>query len=237
MDNIFDLIVIGAGPGGYVSAIKASQLGMNVAVIENKDVGGTCLNRGCIPTKTLIHVTELLKQMQSCQDFGINIESVKVDIDKIYEHKKKRVKKLRTSIEQLFKTKNITLYKGKGKILDSETVNLYSEEDTFMIKGKKIIIATGSVPSIPPIKGIELCNVLTSDDLLSEKGKLYKDITIIGGGVISVEFASIFNVLGSKVTIIEAMPSILPAMDKEISQNLKMILKKRGIEIFTDAKV
>lgn len=236
MDNNFDLIVVGAGPGGYVSAIRAAKLGMKVAMVENREVGGTCLNRGCIPTKALIHATELFRQMQNCENFGLTAERTGFDIGKIYSYKNSVTEQLKNGIEQLIKANSITLILGKGIIEKGQNVRVECESSTALYHGKYILVATGSKPSVPPIKGINLQNVLTSDDLLGNN-KLYKKLVIIGGGVIGVEFATVFSSLGCQVTIIEAMSSIIPAMDREISQNLRMILKKRGVEIYTDAMV
>ncbi|WHH57160.1 dihydrolipoyl dehydrogenase [Petroclostridium sp. X23] len=237
MENIFDLIVIGAGPGGYVSAIKAAKLGMKVAVIENREVGGTCLNRGCIPTKALIHATELYRQMQHCECFGLTAENIGFDIGKVFAYKNGVTAQLKTGIEQLLKANGVTVIRGKGTIEKNRMVKVTYDGNTLVYSGKHILIAAGSKPAVPAIKGVDLPNVLTSDDILNNTDKIYKKLVIIGGGIISVEFATIFRSLGSEVSVIEAMPSILPNMDKEISQNLKMILKKRGIEIHVDAQV
>ena len=237
MDNSFDLVVIGAGPGGYVSAIKASKLGMRVAVVEKGEVGGTCLNRGCIPTKSLIHSAELYRQILNCRRFGLSVEKISFDIEKIHSYKNDVINQLRTGIEQLLNANRVTLVKGNGTIEKGQIVKVENSGSTVELHSKNILIATGSKPTMLPIKGINLPNVITSDDLLASDGKIYKKLAIVGGGVIGVEFATIFNSLGSEVTIIEAMPSILPGMDREISQNLKIILKKRGIEVYTGALV
>lgn len=234
MDNKFDLVVIGAGPGGYVAAIKAADLGMKVAVIEKDNVGGTCLNRGCIPTKTLIHSTELINELRNGEKFGINVDNVTYDIKKIHERKDEVVNKLRLGIEGLFKSRKITLINGKAKILSENKIII---DNNIEITTDKILIATGSMPIKPNILGINLENVITSDEILSMNDRVPDSMLIIGGGVIGVEFATIYNSLGCKVTIIEAMDRILPTMDKEISQNLTMVLKKRGVNINTSAKV
>lgn len=237
METNYDLIVIGAGPGGYVAAIKAAELGMNVAVIEKDNLGGTCLNKGCIPTKSLIHATELYRQMQHSEDFGIIHEGISYDIEKIFSYKDGVLEKLRNGIDQLFKSNKITLFKGTAKIFKDNIVNVTTNDELIELKGKKILIATGSKPAIPNIPGVNTPGVVTSDELLTNPNINCDNLIIIGGGVISVEFATIFASLGKKVTIIEAMPRILPNMDKEISQNLKMILKKRNISIHTNALV
>lgn len=237
MDNKFDLVVIGAGSGGYTAAIKAADLGMKVAVIEKDNVGGTCLNRGCIPTKTLIHSAELLNELKSCEEIGINVDKVTFDIRKIHERKDEVVGRLRLGIEGLFKSRKITLFKGTAKVLSADKIKIQQDIGDIEVNTDKILIATGSKPIRPAIPGIDLENVITSDELLDMKDSVPRSLTIIGGGVIGVEFATIYNALGCEVTIIEAMDRILPIMDREISQNLTMILKKRGIIINTSARV
>lgn len=237
MKTNYDLIVIGAGPGGYVAAIKAAKLGMKVAVIEKGELGGTCLNRGCIPTKSLIHATELYRKMQHSEVYGIIHNEISYDMEKIFSYKDGVLEKLRGGIGQLFKANDITLFKGTAKIFKDNIVKVRTCDELIELKGSKILIATGSKPAIPEIPGVNTPGVVTSDDLLTNPNINCDNLIIIGGGVISVEFATIFASLGKNVTIIEAMPRILPNMDKEISQNLKMILKKRNIDIHTNAMV
>lgn len=232
----FDLIVIGAGPGGYVAAIKAAKLGLHTAIIEERNVGGTCLNRGCIPAKAMIHASGLYRETQEGARFGIQAPDVSFDYEKIVEYKEETTKKLVQGIEQLLKANGVTAVFGKATLLADRTVRVVSEGQEEVIGGKDILLASGSRPLVLPLPGMELPGVLTSDELFRLK-EVPESLVIIGGGVISVEFATIFAALGCKVTIIEAMARILPNMDKEISQNLKLILKKRGIDIHTSAAV
>lgn len=236
MKQEFDLIVIGAGPGGYVAAIKAAKLGMKTAVIEDRKVGGTCLNRGCIPAKAMIHASSLYREIQESERFGIFVPEANYDYAKIVEYKEGTTEKLVQGVEQLFKANGVTLISGKGTLLENRDVRVVSEGEETIVSAKNIILAAGSKPLILPIPGMDLPGVLTSDELfkLTEKPE---SLVIIGGGVISVEFATIFAALGCKVTILEAMPRLVPNLDKEISQNLKLILKKRGIDIHTAAAV
>ena len=235
----YQLIVIGAGPGGYEAAIRAAQLGLTTALIERRDVGGTCLNRGCIPTKAMLHSAQLYREAANFELFGLHTENTSFDWAKVHQRKNDVVVKLRTGIEQLIKANKIDFFNNSASILGKNDVQLDQGE---VIRGENILIATGSVPARPPIPGLDLQNVVTSDELLddphfTQADSLAKEILIIGGGVIGVEFASVFSSFGCHVTIVEAMERILPTMDREISQSLNMVLKKRGVSIHTGAMV
>lgn len=229
----FNVIVIGAGPGGYVCAIECAHRGLKTAVIEKHDVGGTCLNRGCIPTKALLHSAEIFHSLKTAEKYGITVGESSFDFAKVHEKKAEVVTKLRTGVESLFKANGIELIRGEGVIVDKNTVKVGENSYT----ADNIVIATGSVPAMPPIPGLDGEGVITSDDMLDGTPEFENSIIIIGGGVIGVEFASVYASFGAQVTIIEAMDRILPTMDKEISQNLAMILKKKGVKINTSAKV
>ncbi|MDL2214103.1 dihydrolipoyl dehydrogenase, partial [Clostridia bacterium OttesenSCG-928-O13] len=235
--NQYDLVVIGAGPGGYVAAIKAAQAGMAVALVEVREVGGTCLNRGCIPTKALMHSAHLYREMQESDKFGVFAKDITFDIEKMYTRKNEVVSQLRTGVEFLLKANKIDVVRGTGKVSGEGSVVVQTAEGTVDLQAKNILLATGSVPARPPIPGLDLPGVITSDELLEQSGTVYKDLVIIGGGVIGCEFATVFSALGCSVSIVEAMDRILPTMDKEISQNLAMILKRRGVAIHTSAMV
>lgn len=235
----YQLIVIGAGPGGYEAAIRAAQLGLTTALIERRDVGGTCLNRGCIPTKAMLHSAQLYREAANFELFGLHTENTSFDWAKVHQRKNDVVVKLRTGIEQLIKANKIDFFNNSASISGKNDVQLDQGE---VIRGESILIATGSVPARPPIPGLDLPNVVTSDELLddphfTQADSLAKEILIIGGGVIGVEFASVFSSFGCHVTIVEAMERILPTMDREISQSLNMVLKKRGVSIHTGAMV
>lgn len=235
----YQLIVIGAGPGGYEAAIRAAQLGLTTALVERREVGGTCLNRGCIPTKAMLHSAQLYRKAANFELFGLHTENTSFDWAKVHQRKSDVVVKLRTGIEQLIKANKIDFFNNSASILGKNDVQLDQGE---VIHGENILIATGSVPARPPISGLDLPNVVTSDELLddphfTQSDSLAKEILIIGGGVIGVEFASVFSSFGCHVTIVEAMERILPTMDREISQSLNMVLKKRGVSIHTGAMV
>ena len=232
----YDLAVIGAGPGGYVAAIRAAQLGMKVAVIESREAGGTCLNRGCIPTKTLLHSAEAFDRMRHCEALGVSVSGCGYDMEKMHARKNEIVGQLRSGIEQLFRANKIDLYRGTGTILSAGAVAVKGEGSEETVEAGKILIATGSEPAVPPVPGLDLPGVLTSDGLLAGPVDP-KRLLIIGGGVIGVEFASLYQRLGCEVTIVEALDRLLPNMDREISQNLSMIFKKRGVSVHTSARV
>ncbi len=236
MGERFDVIVIGAGPGGYVVAIKCAKAGLRTAIVENRRVGGTCLNRGCIPAKAMIHASSLYREMQEAEKFGVSAERITFDYEKIVSYKEETTEKLCRGIEQLLKGNGVTILFGKGSLEQGRKVKVTGEESEEYYDAEHVILAAGSKPVILPIPGLELPGILTSDELF-KLTEMPESLVIIGGGVISVEFASVYANLGCKVTIVEAMPRLIPNMDKEISQNLKMILKKRGVNIHTSASV
>lgn len=235
MDNKFDLTVIGGGPGGYVAAIRAAQLGLKVAVVEEREMGGTCLNRGCIPAKSLLHSAEVYHTAKHSEEFGIMIKDVSFDYAKIALKKDAVVKQLRSGVEFLVKSNGVTFLKGRGVIKDRNTIDVAGKDSQTITTGK-IIIATGSRPSKPPIPGIDGNNVLDSDGVLNLTACPDK-VVIIGGGVIGVEFATIFNSLGKEVTIIEMMDFILPGIDMEIALMLRKSLENKGVKIYTGSSV
>lgn len=237
----YDLIIIGGGPGGYEAALEASKVyGMKVALVENRELGGTCLNRGCIPTKTLLHSADILYELKNHGDvIGLKgLEAAGYDMAALNSRKNDVVEQLVSGIGSLMKAGKIAVYKGTGTILKRGLVQVsLNEGGTEELEAGNIMIATGSVPSMPPIPGADSPKVITSDELLDLDHPI-DELVIIGGGVIGCEFASIFNALGTKVTIIEALPSIIANLDKEIGRSLSMILKKnRGIDIHTGAMV
>ncbi len=229
----FDLIVIGAGPGGYVAALKAAELGMNVAVVENIRAGGTCLNRGCVPTKTLLHSSRLYRDITCDEKSGITAEKVNINMEQIFAHKREVTDRLVSGIEGMFDASKITYLHGTGTITFPGTVKVGDEEYT----ADKIIIATGSVPSNPPVPGFELPGVLTSNELLEGSDHVYDSVVVIGAGVIGIEFATFYNDLGVEVHLIEGAKRVLPMLDKELGQGLGRILKDRGVDVLTDSMV
>lgn len=219
-----------------MAAIKCAKAGLKTAIVENRRVGGTCLNRGCIPAKAMIHASSLYREMKEAEAFGVKVEGASFDYEKIVAYKEETTEKLCQGIEQLLKGNGVTILCGKGRLEQNKIVRVIGEESEECYEADHIILASGSKPQVLPIPGLELPGVLTSDQLF-KLTEMPESLVIIGGGVISVEFASVYANLGCKVTIVEAMPRLIPNMDKEISQNLKMILKKRGIDIHTSASV
>lgn len=232
-----DIIIIGGGPGGYVAAVRAAQLGAKVCLIEKDGLGGTCLNYGCIPTKTIYRTAELFNNLNNIEDFGIKACNTEIDVDKVQERKRSIIKTLVTGIEVLIKGNNVELIRGKATLIDKNTVTVCLEDEEITIEGKKIIIATGSESEIPSIEGVhDNKNIITSTELL-DFNHIPKSLVVIGGGVIGMEFASIFNAMGSEVTVIVARDSILYDIDKDISKRYSAMAKKTGIKILTSTKV
>lgn len=227
-----DLFIIGSGPGGYTAAIRAAQLGAKVAIIEKNDLGGTCLNKGCIPTKSLIASAYMLDYIRKAKNFGIKVEEKGIDFASIMARKEKILRQLRHGIKHLLRSYNIEVIKGNAFFVSPFKIKI---GDKFF-NVSKTIIATGSTFSeIPGIK-IDHKSIITSDDIL-KINYIPSSLLIIGGGVIGLEFACIFHTFGSKVTIIELLPKILSGEDIEISQTLEKILMAKGIDIKTNTRI
>lgn len=231
----YDIGIIGGGPGGYVAAIRAAQLGLSVVVIEKDVVGGTCLNRGCIPTKTYLKHTELIKELKRMDKFGITVDGYSIDWNKMRERKNGVVKKLTGGIRGLFRKNGVELIKGTAEAINQHEINV-SGESNQKIWAKNIIIATGSAPVVPNLKGMDLDGVITSREAL-DLDELPERIVIIGGGVIGIEMASIYSSLGVEVSIVEILEDILVNFDEEMVKVLKKTLIDDGVKIFTDSKV
>lgn len=226
----FEVAVLGAGPGGYEAAIRCAQLGRKTCLIEARELGGTCLNRGCIPTKALLHGAEVYESALSSDTFGVSVENVTVDYEKLVEFKDSRVARLRSGIEALEEANGVEVIRGFGRITAPHHIQVGDRDVTF----EKLILATGSEPARPQIPGIERTH--SSDDLLAAK-YLVNKVIVVGGGVIGLEFATLFAALGKKVTIIEMMDDILPGVIPEITSRIKAILKKKKVEFLLGARV
>ena len=234
----YQLIVIGAGPGGYTAALRAAALGLHTAVVECREVGGTCLNRGCIPTKTLLHASQVYRDAVDGASMGVHAAGATFDMGEIFAYKRGVSEKLRSGIHGLLKSAKVDLIEGVGRIAAPGEVDVTAADGTVnRYTTERILIATGSVNVRPPIPGLDLPGVMTSDELLEGCDRLYDSLIIIGGGVIGVEFATFYRNLGCAVTLVEGMDRLLPNMDRELGQNLQQIMKKQGVEVLTNAMV
>ena len=234
----YQLIVIGAGPGGYTAALRAAALGLHTAVVECREVGGTCLNRGCIPTKTLLHASQVYRDAVDGAVMGVHAAGATFNMEEIFAFKRSVSEKLRGGIHSLLKSAKVDLIEGVGRIAAPGEVDVTAADGgVTRYTAERILIATGSVNVRPPIPGLELPGVMTSDELLEGSDRLYDSLVIIGGGVIGVEFATFYRNLGCAVTLVEGMDRLLPSMDRELGQNLQQILKKQGVEVLTNAMV
>lgn len=239
MSEEFDLVVIGAGPGGYVAAIRAAQLGFKVACIESRStLGGTCLNVGCMPSKALLHSSALYKEAKdSFASQGIEVSGVKLNLNKMMENKNRVVSELTKGIESLFKKNKITSINGFASIVDKNTLAVTdSKGNKQEVKAKRMLIATGSVPTNIPNITIDEKYIVSSTGAL-ELATVPKNMVVIGGGVIGLEMGSIWSRLGAKVTVVEFLDKIVPAMDSEIGKELKKVLESQDIEFELRTKV
>ena len=227
-----DLIIIGSGPGGYSAAHHAAVHGLSVVIIEKAEAGGTCLNRGCIPTKTLCRNAEIVDTLRHADTFGLMGEGYSLDFGRVMERKQEVVGQLRSGVETLMQTPGITLVRGTASFTDAHTIAVGDDQYT----ADNIIIATGSDSKCPPIEGTTLPGVITSTELL-DVDHLPKRLCIIGAGVIGMEFASVFSSFGSNVTVIEFLKECLPVLDSDIAKRLRQTIGKRGVEFYMQSAV
>jgi dihydrolipoamide dehydrogenase len=236
-EALYDVVVIGSGPGGYVAAIRAGQLGLKTLVVEKDNVlGGTCLHVGCIPTKALLYTAELLDTLKHASEFGLAVEGVRLDWAALQKRKERVVRRGAAGVGFLFKKNQVETIHGFGKLAGPGKVEVKSDDGLATIRARHVIVATGSVPRSLP--GIEVDGhlVLTSDEILSLPSRP-ESLAIIGAGAVGVEFASMFASFGTKVTLIEMLPRLLPIEDEEISEALGKSFKKRGIESLPGTRV
>ncbi|MXV82357.1 dihydrolipoyl dehydrogenase [Candidatus Poribacteria bacterium] len=234
----YNVGIIGGGPGGYVAAIKAAQRGGSVCLIEKGEWGGTCLNRGCIPTKTLFAVANLATQVQEASFFGVNINGdATIDYPQVLSHKTSVVQQLTGGIAQLLKANGVDTFNGTATLIDRNTIVVSKPDGTTeQLDAKNIIIATGSEPAEPPVFEIDENQVLTTTGILNLT-ELPESLLIVGGGVSGCEFASIFNALGCHVTVLELLPTILATEDVQVIRHIQLFMKRKGITIHTGAKL
>ncbi|NJP37619.1 dihydrolipoyl dehydrogenase [Alkalicoccus luteus] len=245
MAEKYDLVILGAGTGGYVAAIRAAQLGLTTAVVEASELGGTCLHRGCIPSKALLRSAEVYKTVKQSEEFGVKTEGSSLDFSAVMKRKDGIVSKLHQGVQGLMKKGKIDVYKGFGRILGPSifsptpgtiSVEYEDERENDMLIPANVIIATGSRPRTLPGLKLDETNVISSNGAL-KLSSLPASITIVGGGVIGVEWASMFVDFGTDVTVIEYADRILPTEDLDVSKEMKKALEKRGVTIYTNAAV
>lgn len=245
MAQEYDLVILGGGTGGYVAAIRASQLGLKTAIVEKGKLGGTCLHKGCIPSKALLRSAEVFSTAKRSEEFGVSISEVTVNFSKVQERKYKIIDQLHKGVQHLMKQGKIDVYEGIGRILGPSifspmsgtiSVEMNNGAENEMLIPKNVIVATGSRPRTLPGLEIDRKFVITSDDAL-ELESLPSSIIIVGGGVIGIEWASLLSDFGVDVTVIEYADRIIPTEDKEISKEMQRLMKKKGINIITSAKV
>ncbi|WP_027415952.1 dihydrolipoyl dehydrogenase [Aneurinibacillus terranovensis] len=231
----YNVVVVGGGPGGYVAAIRAAKEGQTVALIEADHVGGTCLNRGCIPSKTLLRHAEVIEDIKAAENWGIHAGELTLSLDKMMARKDQVIKRLRTGIISLLKAGKVDVYQGVGTVQPDKTIMISANENQ-VIKAHSIILATGSVPFVPSINGMGEVSYHTSDTIFAIK-EIPESIVIVGGGFIGVEFACIFQSLGTKVTVIEMADRLLPNEDPDASAALRKALQKKNITLLTRTTV
>lgn len=234
----FDLVVIGGGTGGYVCAIRAAQLGLRVALVEQDRLGGVCLNWGCIPTKTLLRSASLYLQAKSLADFGVQVDGpVSVDWSRMVARKEEVVNTLVGGVENLLAGHGISVLNGRARLGNAERVEVaLNSGDQMILETRNVVLATGSVPARPPIPGLDLPGVVTSDGILALEATPQR-LAIIGGGVIGIEFAALFTALGTRVTVVEMLPNILPPVDQELAKRYRIFMKRQGVELKLGARV
>ena len=237
MPEQFDVTIIGAGPGGYVAAIRAAQVGLKTAIIEkDKDLGGTCLLRGCIPTKELLHSAHVYDLVSDPDEFGVSVEGFKLHFDKVMARKNKVVGKLAKGVEFLMKKNKITVFKGHGRLEGKGRVTVTDAQGvTQEVPTRNIIIATGSAPRLLPGMQVQAPRVITSDELL-DIDHIPKSMIVLGAGAVGVEFASVFKRFGSEVTVVELLPRVVPIEDEETSAELQKAFRRRKINVMTNTR-
>lgn len=232
----YDVIIVGGGPGGYVAALRAAKNGKRTALVEADHLGGTCLNRGCIPSKTLLRHAEIIESIEKARNWGIKTDNLSFSLKEMFVRKDQVIATLRSGIKHLLSAGKIDVYHGFGIIHNDKKVTVQMETESRKISGQKIMIATGSQPVVPPIDGLDSVDYQTTDTIFNIT-HIPKSIIIVGGGIIGVEFANIFASLKTKVTIIELGDRIIPTEDHDASKALLKSLKKKDIKVLTKSRV
>jgi dihydrolipoamide dehydrogenase len=236
MEYDYDIAVIGGGPGGYVAAIRGRQLGAKVLLIEKEKLGGVCLQRGCIPTKTLLKSAEKWRELMHCSDFGLHAENISFDYSSIKERMHQVVQQLQQGIYQLVKSQRIDFKAGTAVVMEHNQIKISCSSSEEQYSARRIILATGSRPMKLPVPGGDLPDVIDSDALLTMSA-IPESLVIVGAGAVGIEFAAIMQTLGCQVTVVECMPTILPSADYEIVKRMGLLLRKQGIKMLTNTRV
>jgi dihydrolipoamide dehydrogenase len=231
-----DLLVIGAGPGGYVAAIRAAQLGLRTTVVERDAVGGVCLNRGCIPTKAMLRSADLFTTMQHSGDYGILADNVRLDYESVVRRREKVVKQLTGGVSSLLQANSVPVINGSARLDGRSVVVTSADGQTQTIAARNVMLATGSVPATPPIPGADGARVIDSDGALL-LDHVPASVLVIGGGAVGSEWANIFHSFGSNVTLVEMLPTLLPVEDEDMGKMLARSFSRRGITVHTGAKL
>ncbi len=232
----YDLVIIGSGPGGYSAAVRAGQYGLKTAIIEKSaKLGGTCLHVGCIPTKALLHTADVWEYLKNPEEEGLSCENAKIDLARVIDRKNKIVSKHAKGVEFLMKKNKVDWIKGYGKLLGKGKIEVTTDKGTETIEAKNVIIATGSEARMLPGLEPDKKTILTNIEIL-DLTSIPKTMTIIGAGAVGVEFASIFHRFGTKVTVLEMLPRVVPVEDEEVSKELERVFKKTGIRVETGAR-
>jgi len=232
----FDLVVIGAGPAGYVGALRASTLGLKTAVVEKNQLGGTCLNVGCIPTKAMLHCSELYDQLRRADKLGIRVGEASLDFSKVQGHKSGVIDRLRKGIAAMFKAKGVELIQGTARLDGANTVRVELSDGKRTLSARNVLIATGSRPARPPVFPFDQPTVMTTDDVL-DLPKLPESILCVGAGAIGCEYATMFAEFGCRVYLVEMLERILPNVDADVSKEIGRALKRRGVAVHAGTKI
>ncbi len=235
----FDVLVIGGGPGGYVAAIRAAQLGAHVGLVEERELGGVCLNRGCIPTKTLLETVDVMRLLRRARDYGITTSGeFRFDFARMNAHKREVIEDLRSNVAHLLEENGVEIIQGRARFVEEHTLEISStrSDETRQVSAVNVIVAVGSLPSKLPIQGADLPGVVTSDELLAGE-VVPTDIVVVGAGAVGVEFAYLYAQMGARTAILESSPRILPNEDDDVSGEMMRILKKLQMQIWTNSKL
>ena len=236
MAEKYQVVVIGAGPGGYVAAIRAAQLGLKTAIVEREYVGGVCLNWGCIPSKTLLYATELKRTVEEAKRIGVNADNVTIDLDNLHKHKDATVKRLTRGVRLLLDKAKVKLFEGEAAFVSDKEIEIVSKSERVTVESENFIIATGTTPMELPMLKHDGKTIIGARESVNIPA-VPKSMLVVGAGPIGVEMATVYNTLGTKVTIVEMLSAVLPTLDADLSSASEKALKKQGMEIILSSKV